>query len=341
MKWRLIPQISEASGMKTRRELVIALGAIALVAPLGSFAQKQGRVWRVGVLDTSTSMNAARLEAFRKGLRELGYVEGENLIIEERSADDRPARLGELALALVRAKVDVIVSRGTPASLAAKNASGAIPIVAVEVGSPVETGLVKSLSHPGGNVTGLSSVSEDLYAKRVELIKEAVPAAKHIGGLVNLSNPADVIAWKQIETEGQSLGVHLQLLDVRKSEDLAPTFDAASKQGVDVLVVIGVSLMQRYREPIVELAAKHRLPTIYPAREFVDAGGLMSYAIDYDQVYYRAASLLDRIFKGAKPADLPVEQPTMFELVVNLKTAKALGLTIPQSLLLRANEVIQ
>ena len=231
--------------------------------------------------------------------------------------------------------------RGTPASLAAKNATGVIPIVAIEVGAPVETGLVKSLSHPGGNVTGLSSVSTDLYAKRVESIKATVPGVKRIGGLVNLSNPADAIAWEQIEREGQSLGSQLQLLEVRKSEDLAPSFDAANKQGVGALVVIGVALMQPYREPIVEFAAKYRLPTIYPSREFVDVGGLMSYAIDYDQLYYRAAVLLDKIFKGAKPADLPVEQPTKFELVINLKTAKALGLTVSQSLLLRADEVIQ
>ena len=327
--------------MNKRRELVIALGASALVASLDSLAQQQGRVWRVGVLDTSTSMNATQLEAFRKGLRELGYVEGKNLDIEERSAPGRPERLGELASALVRANVYVIVARGTPASLAAKNATGVIPIVAIEVGAPVETGLVKSLSHPGGNVTGLSSVSADLYAKRVELIKETVPGVKRIGALVNLRNPADIVSWKQIERMGQSLGVQPQLIDVSKSDDLAPGFDAASKQGVGALVVIGVSLLQQYRELIVELAAKHRLPTIYPSRAFVDVGGLMSYAIDYDQVYYRAASLLDEIFKGAKPADLPVEQPTKFELVINLKTAKALGLTIPQSLLVRADEVIE
>ena len=327
--------------MNKRRELVIALGAGPLMAPFRSFAQQQGKLWRIGVLNTSASMNATQLEAFRKGLRELGYIEGENLVIEYRSADDRPERLGELAMQLVRAKVDVIVPRGTPASLAAKNATGVIPIVAIEVGAPVETGLVKSLSHPGGNVTGLSSVSTDLYAKRVELIKATVPGVKRIGGLVNLSNPADAIAWKQIEREGQSLGGQLQLLEVRKSEDLAPSFDAASKQGVGALVVIGVALMQPYRQLIVELAAKYRLPTIYPSREFVDVGGLMSYAIDDDQLYYRAAILLDKIFRGAKPADLPVEQPTKFELVINLKAAKALGLTISQSILLRANEVIQ
>jgi putative ABC transport system substrate-binding protein len=324
-----------------RRTFIGGVASGGLVTSLGSFAQQRGRVWRVGVLDTSSSMSAVQLEAFRKGLHELGYVEGENLVIEDRTADGRPERLAELAIELVRAKVDVIVPRGTPAALAAKNATAVIPIVAIEVGAPVETGLVKSLSHPSGNVTGLSSVSADLYAKRVELIKETVPGVKRIGGLVNLSNPADAAFWKQTERLGQSLGVQVQLLEVRKSLDLASSFDAASKQGLSALVVIGVALLQQYRELIVELAAKHRLPTIYPSRAFVDAGGLMSYAIDYDQLYYRAASLLDKIFKGAKPGDLPVEQPTKFELVINLKTAKALGLTIPQSVLARADEVIQ
>jgi len=333
--------IRRGDSVMHRRTFIGGVASGVLVTSLGSFAQQHGRVCRVGVLDTSSSMSAVQLEAFRKGLRELGYVEGENLVIEDRTADGRPERLAELATELVRAKVDVIVPRGTPAALAAKNATAVIPIVAIEVGAPVETGLVKSLSHPGGNVTGLSSVSADLYAKRIEFIKETVPGVKRICGLVNLSNPADAAFWKQTERLGQSLGVQVQLLEVRKSLDLAPAFDAASRQGVGALVVIGVSLLQQYRELIVELAAKHRLPTIYPSRAFVDAGGLMSYAIDYDQLYYRAASLLDKIFKGAKPGDQPVEQPTKFELVINLKTAKALGLTIPQSVLARADEVIQ
>ena len=238
-------------------------------------------------------------------------------------------------------KVDVIVPRGTNASQAAKNATGVIPIVSVEVGSPVESGLVKSLSHPGGNVTGLSSVSAELYDKRVAIIKETVVGVKRIGGLTNLSNPDAANSWKRIGTEGRSPGVQLQLFDVRKAEDLALSFDVASKQGVGALVVIGNSLMQPNRDLIVALAAKYRLPTIYPAREFVDAGGLMSYAVNYSQLFYRAATLVDKVFKGAKPADLPVEQPTRFELVINLKAAKALGLTIPQSVLLRADEVIQ
>jgi putative tryptophan/tyrosine transport system substrate-binding protein len=330
----------QGGGMNKRRELVIALGAGALVAPFGSFAQQPPRVWRVGVLET-TSTNSVFLPAFRKGLRDLGYVEGENLVIEYRSADGRLERLAELANELVRAKVDVFVPRATNASLAAKNVTGVIPIVAVQVGSPQESGLVMSLSHPGGNVTGLSSVSAELYQKRVELIKETVVGVKRIGGLTNLSNPDAANSWKRITSEGPSLGVQLQLLDVHKTDDLAQSFDLASKQGVGALVVIGSSLMQPNRELIVALAAKYRLPTIYPGREFVDAGGLMSYAVDYPQLFYRAASVVDRIFKGAKPADIPVEQPTKFELVINRKTAKTLSLTIPQSVLARADELIQ
>jgi putative ABC transport system substrate-binding protein len=198
--------------MNKRRELITALGASALVAPLASFAQQQGKVWRVGVLDTtSMSMNAVNFTAFRKGLHELGYIEGENLIIEFRSADGRPERLAALAIELVRAKVDVIVPRGTPASQAAKNATGIIPIVVTGFGSPVESGLIKSLSHPGGNVTGLSSVTADLTAKRVEFIKETVPGVKRIGGLTNLSNPDSAISWKQMERDGQSLGSRYSL----------------------------------------------------------------------------------------------------------------------------------
>jgi putative ABC transport system substrate-binding protein len=325
-----------------RRKLVIALGAGALVSPVCSFAQQQGRVWRIGILDTTTtSTNAENLDAFRKRLRELGYVEGQNLVIDYRSADGRPERLAELANGLVRAKVDVIVARGTPAAQAAKNATGVIPIVATAFGSPVESGLVKSLSHPGGNLTGLSSVTPDLSAKRVELIKQMAPDVRRIGGLTNLSNADSALSWKQTEREGQSLGIDVQLLDVRRPEDMASSLDAASKQGVGALVVIGYALTQPNRKLIVELAANHRLPAIYPAREFVEIGGLMSYGVDYAELFYRAASLVGQIFKGANPGDMPVEQPTHFVLIINLKTAKTLGLTIPQSLLARADEVIQ
>ena len=326
--------------MSKRRAVIIALGVSILAAPLGSFAQPQDKVWRIGVLET-TSTNSVFLASFRKGMRDLGYVEGKNLIIEYRSADGRLERLAELANELVRAQVDVIVSRATNGSLAAKNATRVIPVVAVEIGSPEESGLVKSLAHPGENVTGLSSVSAELYEKRFEILQETVMGVKRIGGLTNLSNPDAANAWKRIVSEGPSLGVQLQLLDVRSSADLAQSFDVAAKQGVGALVVIGYSLMQPDRELIVALATKHRMPTMYPGREFVDAGGLMSYAVDYPALFYRAASLVDRILKGAAPADVPVEQPTKFELVINLKCAKALGLTIPLSVLLRADDLIQ
>jgi putative tryptophan/tyrosine transport system substrate-binding protein len=327
-------------GMNKLRISLVTLSASVLLVPISSLTQPQGRVWRVGVLET-TSTNAAFIPAFRNGMHDLGYIEGENLVIEYRSADGRLERLAELANQLVRTKVDVIVARATNASLAAKNATAAIPIVAIDVGSPEESGLVKSLSHPGGNVTGLSSVSPELYEKRVEFIKGTVPGVKRIGALTNLSNPDAANSWKRIAMDSQSLGLQLHLLDVRKADDLAKAFDTASKQGVGALVVIGYSLMQPNRELLVALAATYRLPTIYPGREFVDAGGLMSYALDFPRLSYRAAGFVDRIFRGAKPADMPVEQPTKFELVINLRTAKTLGITVPQTLLLRADEVIQ
>jgi len=328
--------------MNKRRKLVLALGTSALVAPFGSFAQQRDRVWRVGVLDTtSQAANPVHLEALRKGLRELGYVEGKNLVVDYRSAEGHPDRLAELALELVRAKVDVLVCRGTLATMAAKNATEVIPIVMAAVGAPVESGLVKSLSHPGGNITGQSSFSGDLSAKRIELIRKAVPGVKRIAGLTNLVNPDSAISWKEVEKESQFLGVQVELFDVRRSADLASAFDRATKRGVGALIVVGYSLTQPDQRLIVELAAAHRLPTIYPAREFVEAGGLMSYGVEFDQLYYRAAGFVDKILKGAKAADLPVEQPTKFELVINLKTAKALGLSIPQSLLIIADSVIE
>lgn len=327
--------------MITQRILQFALIG-ALASPLAALAQAKGKVWRIGMLEAiPASTNALNVDEFRRGLRELGYVEGKNLIIDYRSADGRPERLAQLAAELVRAKVDVIVPRGTPATQAAKNATAAIPIVATAIGSPVESGMVQSLSRPGGNVTGLSALTTALGTKRVELLKETIPGVARIGGLANLSNPDSALTWKETERGALALGVQAQLLDWRKSEDLAPAFDAASKQGVGALVVIGYALTQPNLKPIVELAAKHRLPTIYPAREFVDAGGLMSYGVSYPGLYYRAASFVDKIFRGAKPGDLPVEQPTKFEFVINLRTAKALGLTIAPFLLYRADAVIE
>jgi putative ABC transport system substrate-binding protein len=326
----------------TRRQLMIALGASALAAPLAPFAQQQGKVWRVGMLETtSTTLNAANLDAFRQGLRELGYVEGRNLIIEYRSADGRSERFADLAADLVGLKVDLIVTRGTPAAVAAKNATRTIPVVMANAGDPVDSGLVTSLARPGGNLTGLSSLTVNLEAKRLGLLRELVPGGARIAVLYNMSSPNNLPQWKAIETAARAVSIQPQLLDVRKPEDLAPAFDAASRQRADGLVVGGEGLFQANRKLIAELAAKHRLPAIYRSMEYIEAGGLMAYGPSYPDLYRRAATYVDKIFKGAKPADLPVEQPTKFELIINLKTAKALGLTIPQALLLRADEVIQ
>ena len=328
--------------MITRRQWVIVIGASALVAPLTSIAQAQDKIWRVGMLETiSTTLNAANLDAFRQRLRELGYVEGRNLIIEYRSADGRSERFAALATELVGLKVDLIVTRGTPAAVAAKNATRTIPVVMANAGDPVDSGLVTSLARPGGNVTGLSSLTVNLEAKRFGLLRELVPGITRIAALYNMSSPANPPQWKEIEAAARAVGVQPQLLDVRKPEDLGPAFDAATRQRADGLIVGQEGLFQANRKLIAELAAKHRLPAIYRSMEFIEAGGLMAYGPSYPDLYRRAATYVDKVFKGAKPGDMPVEQPIKFELIINLKTAKTLGLTIPQSLLLRADEVIQ
>jgi putative ABC transport system substrate-binding protein len=311
-----------------------------LAAPLAAEAQQAEKVYRIGMLErTSSAINAANLNGFRQGLRELGYVEGKNFIIEYRSADGRDERFPGLATELVRLKVDLILTRGTPATLAAKNATGTIPVIMTGVGDPVRQGVVASLARPGGNVTGLSPLVTELYPKRVELLRELLPGAVRLAALFNMSNPALPAQWKQVERAAQSLGFQPQLLDVRTPEDLGPAFDGAVRRRADALVVGLDTLTQANQRIIVDLAAKHRLAAIYASMEF--AGGLIVYGVNYPDWYRRAASFADRIFKGAKPADLPIEQPTKLELVINLKTAKALGLTIPQSLLLRADQVIE
>jgi putative ABC transport system substrate-binding protein len=288
-----------------------------------------------------TELNAANLNAFRQGLRDLGYVEGQNLIIEYRSADGRSERFADYAAELVGLNVDLIATRGTPASLAAKRATRAIPVVMANAGEPVETGLVTSLARPGGNVTGLSSLTVHIEAKRLGLLRELVPGISRIAALYNMSSPANPPQWKEIETAARSLGVEPQLLNVRKPEDFGPAFDSATRQRVDGVIVGQEGLLQANRYLIAALAAKHRLPAIYRSMEFIEAGGLMAYGPNYPDLYRRAATYVDKIFKGAKPGDLPVEQPTKFEMIINLRTAKVLGIMIPQSLLLRADEVIE
>jgi len=325
-----------------RRAFIGAMTGGLLAAPLAAEAQQAGKVHRIGMLETtSMALNAANIEAFRQGLRELGYVEGRNYIIEYRSADGRSERFPDLAAELVRLKVDVILTRGTPAVMAAKSATGTIPVVMAASSDPVLSGVVASLARPGGNITGLSSIVHEVSGKRLELIREVFPGVSRIAVLLIMSNPAEALQWEETEIAASSLRVQVQLLDVRKAGDFGQAFDAAIKQRAGALVVGLDTLTQTNHRPIVDLAAKHRLPAIYGAREFVDAGGLMGYGVSYPDLYRRAATYVDKILKGAKPADLPVEQPTKFDLVINLKTAKALGLTIPPSLLARADEVIE
>jgi putative ABC transport system substrate-binding protein len=323
-----------------RRTFLGALASGLLAAPLAAQAQQPGKVYRIGMLErTSPATNAANFEAFRRGLRELGYVEGKNLVIEYRSADGRDERFAGLATELVRLNVDLILTRGTPAALAAKNATGTIPVVITGLADPVGQGIVASLARPGGNITGVSAIVTELYAKRVELLRELLPRASRISTLFNMSNPSLPPAWKEIETAARSLGMQPQLLDVRKPEDLGPAFDGAVRRRTDALVVGLDTLTQASQRLIVDLAAKHRLPAVYASMEF--AGGLVVYGVNYPDHYRRAATFADRIFKGTQPGDLPVERPMKFELIINVKTAKALGLTIPPSLLQRADQVIE
>jgi putative ABC transport system substrate-binding protein len=323
-----------------RRTFISRVAAGLLAAPLVARAQQAGKIYRIGILEPiPAARNAANLDALRKGLRDLGYAEGRNLIIEYRSADGRAERFPDLASELVRANVDLIVTRGTPAARAAKNATGTIPTVMATMGDP--RAIVASFAHPGGNITGVTTFSTELTAKRIELLKELVPNLSRVALLHNMGNPAAPPEWEETKTAVRSLGIQAELLDVRSQADLSSAFDLAVRKHVDAFLIGADGLTQMHQRTIVDLVARKGLPAAYPAREFVEAGGLIAYAVNYPNLYFRLASIVDKILKGATPASLPVEQPTRFELVVNLKTAKALGITIPQSLLLRADEVIQ
>jgi putative ABC transport system substrate-binding protein len=325
----------------SRRRLLT--GFVLAWAPLGAAAAqeyKAGKAYRIGILEAiPATQNAANLDALRKGLRDLGYVEGRNLLIEYRSADGRAERFPALASELVRLKVDLIVTRGTPAARAAKDATGTIPVVMATMGDP--RAIVASFARPGGNITGVTTFSTELTAKRIELLKELIPHLARVALLHNMSNPAVPPEWQETKTAARSLGLQAELLDVRSQGDLGRAFELAVRQHVDALVIGADGLTQLHQQTIVDLVARNRLPAAYPAREFVEAGGLIAYAVNYPDLYFRVASFVDKIFKGAKPGELPVEQPTKFELIINLKTAKALGLTIPPSLLQRADQVIE
>ena len=335
---------SKKSGAKQiiKQTLTCLLLTVFLPTLSSAEAQQPMKAPRVGLLlqGTSTSL-MTRLEGFQQGLRERGYVEGKNIALEQRFDDDREERLPALAADLIRLRVDIIVAAATPAVKAAKQATATIPIIIVHSADPVALGLVASLARPGGNVTGLSSASPDYSGKQLELLKEAVPKLSRIAILWNAANPGTAIAFREMQDAVRVLKLSVQSLEVRRSEDLAPAFKNVPKQRGMGLVTLLDPLVVSQRARIVELASESRLPAIYPTKEFVEAGGLMSFGADLTDSYRRAAIFVDKILKGAKPAELPVEYPTKFIFTVNLKTAKQIGLAMPPNMLAMADKVIK
>jgi putative tryptophan/tyrosine transport system substrate-binding protein len=325
-----------------RREFITLLGSAA-AWPLAARAQPGGKKYTIGLFSAGIRLpeNAPAWIAFLSALRELGWIEGKNVVFEGRYADNRLERLPALAEELVRLNVDVIVAIGTLAPLAAKRATSTIPIVMAAAGDPLGSGLVASLAQPGGNVTGMSLMAPDLGGKRLELLKELLPRFARVAVLWNAANPYSANVFKETQVAGRVLGVQVQSLEVRNPEDLNGAFEAARQQHPDALVSVEDPFTATYRKRITDFAIAARLPSLYGLREDANAGGLVSYGANLAELYRRAAGYVDKILKGAKPADLPVQQPTTFELVVNLKTARLLGLEIPPTLLARADEVIE
>ena len=326
-----------------RRESIVALVALGAV-PFAAKAQPAAKVPRIGFLSGNRATTPHLHEAFLQGLRDLGYVEGRNVVIEYRDAGGKLERLPALAAELVALKVDVIVAGGTPQTRAAKQVTKTIPIVFAQAIDPVTSGLVTSLARPGGNLTGLSNLIPELVGKGLEQLKQAVPgvslvAALWLPGAVDEHNEKDML--KAAEVAASALGMRLQVVETRGPADFDRVFSDMTRARVDALTVFPLTMFIIERRRLVDLAAKHRLPAVYGQREFVDAGGLMAYGPNAAEMFRRAATYVDKILKGAKPSDLPVEQATKFELVINLKTAKALGLTIPPALLQRADQVIE
>jgi putative ABC transport system substrate-binding protein len=332
-----------ASGKRAAIKLVAALTLGLFAAPLVAEGQQAGKVYRVGILGEKASDPAeARLwQAFRLGLRERGWIEGGNMLIEYRWAEGNFARLPELAADLVRLKVDLIVARSSIYVQPAKEATSSIPIVFLTHADPVGTGHVASLARPGGNITGLTVLMTDLAPKGLELLSSAVPVAKRIAVLWSPDTPSHTPALKAVEEAGRTLRVQLQAVGARTAAELEGAFAAMARARAQAVLVLGSPIFFAERQRVAELAIKHRLPTMSMLKEVVEAGGLMSYSPNYDDLYRRSAVYVDKILKGSKPADLPVEQATKFELVINLKTAKALGLTIPQSVRGRADQIIE
>ena len=349
----LKPVLSPAEGSKAcpeQRRRIQNLKLVGLVTFIIAFvicgvaveAQQPARIPRIGILvAASASFNLPRVEAFRQRLRELGYVEGKNILIEYRYAEGKLERPPDLAAELVQLKVDVIVTAGGTATLAAKKAGVTMPIVFGNVGDPVGTGIVSSLARPGGNITGLSMMAPDLDGKRLELLKEAFPKVARVAFLWVPVDSRGNLALTEMEPAAKALGLKLQSLEVRVLEDFDGAFARAKRDGAQALITFPSALVNTAQRQLLDFAAKNRLPAMYHSPEFVEAGGLMSYAPNYADLFRRAADFVDKILKGARPADLPVEQPTKFEFLVNLKTAKQIGVTIPQKVLARADKVIK
>jgi putative ABC transport system substrate-binding protein len=326
----------------SRRAFVESVTGGLLSVPLAAGAQPAGKVHRIGFLGNSTAALEANLvQPFRDGLRELGYVEGRDVAIEYRWAEGQYERFPALIVELIALKVEVLVTAGTPAALAVKRATTTIPLVMVAVGDPVGTGLVKSLARPGGNLTGLVSIAPDLEGKRLELLTEIVPKLSFVAFLSNPANPFHATSEKQARAAARSLHLKVEFFPVRSESEFDRAFLTMGGQRPGALVMLADRLFLHHRARIVEFAAQNRLPAVYAYTELVEAGGLMSFGPSYPGMHRRAAYFVDRILKGGKPADLPMEQPSKFELLINLKTARALGLVIPQPILLRADNLIQ
>jgi putative ABC transport system substrate-binding protein len=340
----------QVSGFRRKREVKIfhkrlisfVFGALLFALCLPAGAQQPKKVPRIGFLFVSSlSSNLARANAFRQGLRELGYIEGKNIIIEWRSADGKPDRLPAIASELVHLQLDALVTAGPAATGPAKQATATTPIIMAQDSDPIGNGFVASLARPGGNITGLSALSPEISGKQLELLKEIVPKLSRLAVFGISNRPGNAQALKEIELAARPLGVQLQYLDILTANDIETAFGAASKGRADAVLMLGNPVATSHRTQITAFAAKNRLAAIYDRPEFVEDGGLMTYSVSQNDLYRRAATYVYKILKGAKPADLPVEQPTKFELVINLKAAKQIGLTIPPTVLARADKVIR
>ncbi len=327
--------------MNTRRKLLVALGVGALVAPLRSLAQQQGKIWRIGFLGVASASGYVKeMDAIRAGLRDFGYVEGKNIVIEYRWAESNPERLKEMAAELVALKVDVIITHALPGVRTAGQATTTIPIVIADGPDPVAMGVVASLARPGGNITGSTGFQTELAAKRLELLKEVMPRLKRVSVLSNALNPNNAVYFREMETAAKTMKVELSQYEVRALEQFPGAFSAMAKQRVEAAVISEDPLLNSNPGVIAALAATHRLPAV-GLTVFAEAGGLLGYGANRPLLYGRAANFVDKILKGAKPGDLPIERATKFDLVVNLKTSKSLGIKIPQQLLQRADKVIE